>query len=235
MNTSIARTNIGTGFWFRWVIATTIGALIGGAVSGALVLAAEHRFADVTSPLVGAVVLAMANAVAFGFRGAALGIAQWSVLRQSLARAGGWIIATAGGGAVGGIVSGVVGGTFGGALTGVGPDYGSLGVALAFAGGVTSLLILPGLLQWLVLRRQVERAGWWVAAQALSFLTATAIAFPVMAVVGRAAGWEFPSARAWGMGGTLAGLIDGAITGAVLIRLLRQPVPEAAKEMAAAS
>jgi hypothetical protein len=43
-----------------------------------------------------------------------------------------------------------------------------------------------------------------------------------MLVVGLAMGWEFPSSQAWGFGGVLAGLIYGAITGAVMLRLLRQ-------------
>jgi hypothetical protein len=223
----IERALIDRTFWLRWILATTISTIIGGAASGALVLAAEYRFADVTSPWTGAFALATANAVAFGFRGAALGSAQWIVLRRAIARPGGWVAATTGGWAAGGIVSGILGGAFGGALTGVGPDYGPIGVAIAFAGGI-AFLILPGLLQWLVLRRQVEQAGWWVPAQAVSLLAATAVFFPAMLVAGRAMGWEFPSAQAWGFSGALAGLLDGAIGGAVLVWLLRQPISQAA-------
>ncbi len=36
--------NVGRGFWLQWVIATTIGFIIGGAVSGAVVIAAETRY-----------------------------------------------------------------------------------------------------------------------------------------------------------------------------------------------
>ncbi len=215
--------NVGRGFWLQWVLATAIGFIIGGAISGVLVLAAETQFANVTSPWTGAIALATADAVAFGLHGAALGSAQWLVLRNVIARPGGWVVATAGGWAAAGIVSGILGGAFGGALTGVGPDYGYIGVVIAYASGFASLL-LPGFVQWLALRRQVERAGWWVLAQALSILAAIAVAFPAMLVAGRAMGWEFPSAQAWGFAGVLAGLIDGAITGAVLVWLLRQPV-----------
>ena len=70
------------------------------------------------------------------------------------------------------------------------------------------------------------RAGWWIPAQALSFLAATAVSFPAMMVIGRAVGWDFPSAPAWGLMGIVAGLIYGAISGALLIRLLRQPGSE---------
>ena len=214
-------------FWMRWVIATTFGFIIGGAISGALVMAGEIRFASVTSPWIGATALAAAEAVAFGLHGAVLGGAQSFAMRSSVVRPGRWFLATTGGWAAAGILSGILGGAFGGALTGVGPDYGRIGRVIAFAGGIT-FLIFPGLLQWLALRREAPRAGWWIPAQALSFLAATAVSFPAMMVIGRAVGWDFPSAPAWGLMGIVAGLIYGAISGALLIRLLRQPGSEPA-------
>lgn len=223
---NVNRNNVGRGFQLRWMIATTIGFVIGGAVSGSLVNAAEIRFASVTSAAIGAMALAAAEAVAFGLHGAALGSTQWFVLRNAIARPGVWIAANAVGWAAAGIVSGILGGAFGGALTGVGPDYGRIGVVIAYASGIATLL-LPGFFQWLVLRRQVERAGGWVLAQSLSFLAAIAIAFPIMLAVGRAMGWEFPSAQAWGFLGVLAGLIYGSLTGAVMARLLGRPRPSA--------
>jgi hypothetical protein len=103
-------------------------------------------------------------------------------------------------------------------------------VVVTAAGSIAAFLVLPGLLQWLVLRRLVERAGRWVSAQALSFLAGTALAFPVMVVVARAMGWSLPSAQAWGLSGALMGLIVGASTGAVLVQLLQQSSPTTQKE-----
>ncbi len=220
--------------WLRWVIATAIGSIIGGAMSGAVVFGGETRFADVTSPMIGVIAMASTDVVAFGLYGAVIGIAQWLALRRAIARSGWWVAATTGGWAIAGIVSGALSGTFGGRLTGVGPDAGSIGVAVSVAGSIAALFFLPGTLQWLVLRRQARRAGWWVLAYAGGFLVAVAVSFPVMLIVGRAAGWNFPSAQAWSLAGLLVGLIDGAITGAVLVWLLRQPVTGAAREMAAA-
>jgi hypothetical protein len=108
-------------------------------------------------------------------------------------------------------------------MTGVGPDAGLAGLVVTFLGSGVALVMLPGLLQWLVLRRQVEQAGWWVLASAVMFFVANGLAFLVMVVVARALGWGLPSAQAWGLSGALAGLLSGAITGAVLVRLLRQP------------
>src|SRR5262245_56187493 len=102
--------DVGWGFWLAWVIATAIGFIIGGAVSGTLVLAAEYRFANVTSTVIGAISLAAAEAVAFSLHGAVLGCAQWFVLRNAIARPGLWIVATADGSAAGCIVNGILGG-----------------------------------------------------------------------------------------------------------------------------
>jgi hypothetical protein len=84
-------------FWLRWVVATTIGYLLGGAVSGAVVLSGEMRFAEVSSSITTVSVMALTEALAFAVRGAAAGMAQWMVLRQSLAQPGWWVVATTGG------------------------------------------------------------------------------------------------------------------------------------------
>jgi len=131
---------------------------------------------------------------------------------------------------VAGILSGALAGVFGGGLTQVGPDAGPIGIAVTIVGSIAAVLFLPGLFQWLGLRRLVEGAGGWVLAQAVSFLVGIALAFPVMVVVARAMGWNLPSAEAWGLGGALTGLIGGAITGSVLVRLLHrrlQPIAAA--------
>ncbi len=79
-----------------------------------------------------------------------------------------------GGWAVGGAVSGGLTGPVGGALTGVGKRV------LSFTGSGVSLACLPGLLQWRVLRRQVEWARRWVLASAVTFFVANGLSFLVM-------------------------------------------------------
>jgi hypothetical protein len=210
-------------FWLCWLLATTLGSLLGGAVSGAVISGGETSFDDVTSPLLGALALGVTTMIAFGVQGAAIGLTQGIALRHALAHSGWWVIATGGGWMVGGAVSGSLAGSVGEAMTGVGPDAGLAGLVVTFLGSGVALVMLPGLLQWLVLRRQVEQAGWWVLASAVMFFVANGLAFLVMVVVARALGWGLPSAQAWGLSGALAGLLSGAITGAVLVRLLRQP------------
>ena len=67
--------------------------------------------------------------------------------------------------------------------------------------GVALYGTVAGLMQWLVLRRQVARAGWWVLACTLGWV----VAVPV-GDLGGPPGWA----------------VYGAITGAVLVWLLRQ-------------
>jgi hypothetical protein len=52
-------------------------------------------------------------------------------------------------------------------------DWGSYFLTLAVASTTVGTTI--GLMQWLVLRRQVPRAGWWVLASALGFLASIVV------------------------------------------------------------
>jgi hypothetical protein len=75
-----------------------------------------------------------------------------------------------------------------------------LGLALGFA-------------QWLVLRRSVQRAGWWVLVNVLAWSLGFLAAFLVTgAAVGTAATT---------FSGAVTGLVSGALTGVALVWLLR--------------
>ena len=83
---------------------------------------------------------------------------------------------------------------------------------LAAVLGACGLVVgaITGLGQWLVLRRRCARAGWWIAASALGWGLAGAVAVP-----GGTLGW---------MGNVLLiGATAGATTGFALLRLLRHP------------
>ena len=80
-----------------------------------------------------------------------------------------------------------------------------------------------GALHWLVLRRRVARAGWWVLASGVGWVTGA----PVGAVLGgglsAALGWSGSGAIDWALTWAGVGAIYGAITGRVLVWLLRRP------------
>ena len=113
----------------------------------------------------------------------------------------------------------VVGRLVGGAA-GVRPDWsadpgGDVGWVAGVAAGGTVL----GVLQWLVLRRQVARAGWWVLASTVGWI----VGGLVSGITDTAAGWA------------VLGAVYGAITGSVLVWLLRHRAADTDDAMTAAA
>ena len=179
---------------------------IGGGFAGWWVLASIVGLA-VGFGVGGAVGMAVGGAVV----GASVGTAQWLVLRRQVSRAAWWVLATTVGFAVGLVVGKAVGGT------------GDVGFAVGWAvsGAVAGASV--GIAQWLVLRWQLSRAGWWVLASIVGF----AGAFPAFAVGMReAVAFPVASAVLEAVGIAVAGALYGAITGGVLVWLLRQPATE---------
>jgi hypothetical protein len=145
------------------------------------------------------------------------GFLQWLILRQRFARAGWWLLASIVGSLLGHLCLGV---GIAGADTGQGFLFISeryvLGVACAVAGAVA------GTLQWLVLRRWVSCAGWWVFASSVSWLGAAWVFGYLTSEAGGVTDVHFL------IGGAASGTLSGAITGAVLVWLLRRPLPVSA-------
>jgi hypothetical protein len=169
------------GLW--WVLATTVGWVVGFTICEALKDFVESFRSD------GAVI------------GISVGILQWLVLRRHFNRAGWWVLAS--------ITGFAVGKALGDALAQA--DLGAVGLALSGAAIGTSL----GIAQWVVLRRHVEQAAWWV----LASVAAWAVGWSIIGVVGEAAGG--PTGMAYLIGATGAAAA-GIITGVALVRLLRQ-------------
>ena len=138
--------------------------------------------------------------------GLAGGFMQWLVLRRRIAGTGWWVPAS----------------TLG------------LPIALVIAvgamrlGGIPSPILLgvlfgvvSGIMPWLVLRRQLARAGWWIPAHLLGSLLGGAmgiVAFHAVILIGF---YQFD----WAAAGAMFGAGLGAVTGIPLVWLLRQPIP----------
>lgn len=115
--------------------------------------------------------------------GLVIGILQWVVLRQYLRQSGWWILSSAVGWAAGWAII----------ISVVPPEVDILSEPL--------LGTVIGTLQWLVLRRQLRQAGWWIVVSALSW---------TVALTGLT-------------GQLLVGAVVGAVTGITLELLLRYP------------
>ena len=80
-------------------------------------------------------------------------------------------------------------------------------------------IFLIGITQWIILRRQVSRAGWWV----LTIPVGWAVGLVVLGVIKEAVGLTVDLTVGLTVTFAVGGAVIGAITGAVLVRLVRQP------------
>ena len=165
--------------WFLWLMAGAVG--WGWGVYWGWFDGTEPK----TLQSIPSVILAGYLGLAVG--GFLIGVLQWLVLRRHVAPAGRWVLASLGAGAVTAVV------VFG---------VGLIDAAAGWLAGVSMFGTVVGGLQWLVLRRQVPRAGWWVLASTAGWV----VGMPLGDVVGPP-----------GLGAAY-----GAITGIALVWLLRQ-------------
>jgi uncharacterized integral membrane protein len=176
------RRYVGWKLWLSWVLLSGIGVALGLAGGFAVGFAIRGAISGVASQSVFGAVF-----------GASVGTVQWLVLRRQVSRAGWWVLATTLGMGVGFALVRAMTSTVS-KMVGGGPMYGLVNGALVGT--------LIGAMQWLVLRWQVSRAGWWVLASALGMAVGSAL-------------------------GQVAGQLAGvAMTGIALVWLLRQPGQE---------
>ncbi|GAC1554383.1 MAG: hypothetical protein NVS2B7_30340 [Herpetosiphon sp.] len=132
--------------------------------------------------------------------GAALGLAQAVILRPYLQRTRTWALTTAACLWLGGSLAELA------AFSGV-----AIGPSLA----LSALLLGPGcgLLQWLILRKEVARAGWWVLVQTLGwvvvFVVAAGVAGGAAVILGGNGDAYLPLSYA--VGGAALGTLDAAV------------------------
>lgn len=195
MNTE--RTTVGWGFWLAWVLASVMGFIMGALLGWSVAYGLFDRDAyDATIGLTVGIVM-----------GATAGFLQWVVLREKVARAGGWVLASTLGFA---IAFGTIGATDIGETN---ENYVMAGILFAVVFGVAG-----GVSQWLVLRRAgLARAGLWVPVSIFGSLVAT-IGFPLSSAIGATGNYGL-SAIVLGL---LLGAGLGAIPGAALVWLLRE-------------
>jgi hypothetical protein len=149
--------------------------------------------------------------VAGALLGHVLGALQWLVLRRRIRRAGWWAFVSAPGLAAGLTVS-LYGWAFVWRIAGDFHSSGSLG-------GATVAGVAIGLSQWLVLHGQIPRTAWWVLASVVA--TVAAMTIQVALFHPRSLD-EVPGVLAVLAGGA----VYGAITGFVLVWLLRHSLSE---------
>jgi hypothetical protein len=149
-------------------------------------------------------------AVVGAFEGFAVGVAQWLALRTTLPglAARSWVAATVAGATVAWGVGMAIGTRMGDSAGTAEPTLPMLLGGAAVIGGLAgAILAVP---QWLVLRRLVARAGWWVPAHVLGWALGMLVAFVGVAAIGE----QTPPLVAAGIGAT-TGLVMGALVAAM--------------------
>jgi len=206
MNTE--RAQVGWGFWLRWVLANAAGLAVGLALWGILsdTLGEQGPGGSMAVSLAGLLLV-----------GGGAGTLQWLALRPYLDHSRWSILAGSVGYAVGFVAGFAIGG----------PPADFIFGFLLFGLGA-------GIVQWLALRRQVSPAGWWVPTSMLGLAIGGGAGVAVIGPFAEALDATLSGVPAFAIAlallGTIAGGVGGAITGGVLVWLLRQP---AAKELGA--
>ncbi len=212
---------IGEFFWFKWVLANAMGFAVGAAVPAVLYQAIVWPLIGSASTIVAvSEILFLVDAI---FGAVAIGAAQWFFLRRRVHWAMSWFLATS----LGWLGSELV--AWGLAVRLI------TGAFLPVTGAVLGVvpLVLVALPQWLILRRHVLKAGWWLvanmagaAAGLVGYLAGSLGAIVEALVITPILGETWSTAINVGLASATAGAAIGAITGVALRRLLERPIPE---------
>jgi hypothetical protein len=194
-------------FYLSWTLATTIGELVGFAVPTIIgLIAVALKVSDI--------MMVPVMAVAGMGEGACFSFAQWLVLRKYIKNIEKqWILYTAIAAGLAWII-GMLPSSLG--------DPSKLPIQILVPAitilGIFFLLSI-GTAQWLVLKKHVQKAGWWITANAIAWPLGVATTFIPITLV--------PDGAPIGLwiaagitGGIMMGATVGAITGWFLVKLL---------------
>lgn len=190
-----------TGFWLLWVAMSVAGRVVDWALfrltlAPGLISLMERTIGTTGSQL--PIFEILTGTVLGVVDGLIFGLYQWVALRKKIERPGRWILVTTVFFALSLLIFYSISAVFIGDRSSLGSplDWGfQIGLLDALVGG-----IVLGVGQWLVLRKQVERAVWWIPGVVVALVAAWLVRWFV------AIGISF--------------LVPGAVTGIVLIYLL---------------
>ena len=215
----IERTGSGWRLWLQWVLASMLGFGVGAAMAGFFANSISITSTNCTQsswdtfidrltnyPCNQQTLVLLSMVIILGLAG---GFMQWLILRRWIPGTGWWVPASAlNFPAAPAVANGVL--ILGGGLSSAAPIL--LGILIA---------ILSGILPWLVLRRRLTRAGWWIPAHWLGSLVSVYLGVVGFHAVGLIGLYQL----SWAAAGAMFGVGLGAITGVTLVWLLRQPIP----------
>lgn len=193
---TVAGERAGWGFWLQWVAASTVAFALGAAAHGN-----AGKVLTAATPAVVAVAVAVGL---YPLIATLPGVLHWLILRRWFPRAGWWVPASGAGSLLGYLAAG-----WGLAVADTHGETTFARVAVPASMAVAGAAV--GALQWVVLRRWVARAGWWVLAGSVSWAAAE-YAYLELTRAGQVR--LVP-------GAALSGALSGALTGLALVGLMR--------------
>jgi hypothetical protein len=213
---------LGSHLFRRWLMAHLVAITIGGALAGGILRTlGQPYYGRMVSTLEAGFIQGGSLAVSMAIFGAIVGTAQWLVLRRSL-RSGWWAPATVVGWALSGILMGF---TAGGSVSTIGPAEGPMPPLLTAVVVPPAVVVLLGLAQWQILRREFVGAGWWPLVNVAGLFLGLSVGLIVAKLVPWLTPTQFPSAQALGLVSAIAGPIYGLVTWQFLIELRRREAP----------
>ena len=209
--------------WLRWMLATTVGELVGFAVPtavGTAIWVIGGEGGAFTS-----IAMFIFMILAGGGEGAVLGFAQWIVLHRHIPDVvrRDWVLATALAAAFAWLLA---------MLVVTRGDLAAINTVLFVIGVIVIGLMLVasiGFAQWYVLKRHIQNVFWWIPANAVAW--PLGIAMPVL---GLSLVPDGSPVEAWVATGVVSGMamgvVVGAITGIALVWLLRNHASDSEKQ-----
>lgn len=198
---NIEQKQVGWSFWIWWTALTIIGGLAANYIADMLGLGILGGQTDT------GILLSMLGSGVFALLVSA---AQWILLRHLFSKTVWWVVAGTLGRAFGMLIGSI-------AIVMISHQFNlqagfwASGIYLTVRGAVL------GASQWLILKQWRIKAGWWVLANAIGWVLGPALldSFTISAPL---------------VGDLISLAIAGAITGVVMVWILRQPVPAPTKE-----
>ena len=224
--------------WFRWILACATGMTVAAAVSVLAYDTGGIGFPEYSFSLVYLALYVAVGAIV----GAILGGTQWLVLGQHLSRPGWWVLSSAVGIAAGNVLHPFVHeATWRFLARYLFPATRILDLVkwlwpVVFGSAVNGAIV--GIAQWLVLRRQTDRSGWWIVASTIAWPAGTITYWYLDYVVPTevyqnahmclSSGWYhighyFLETGPYPWSYAILGAVVGIITGAMLAWLLNDP------------
>lgn len=189
-----SRAKIGERFWLQWLLVNAVARTVAVFTNVSLVRAALEP-----API--------SYMISAAISGVLIGLVQWLVLRRVLRQAGWWVVASAAGFAVSTFINYGLAGAGRDTLM---SDWITYWIIQGAVGGTS-----VGIMQWLVLRQQMDRAAWWILASTIGSI--------VLDVIFRGGLFIYPTMASILVAAT-SGALYGGITGVPLAWILRHPL-----------